>query len=94
MSARNAAERIRSGDLSAEAYVARLLRQNETCEVLNLVNAIDAERVREAARAVDLPWARGAKLGPAAELRFAVKDQISVARYPTTAGNGAARDHA
>jgi mandelamide amidase len=93
MSAREAVERIRSGDVSAEAYVARLLRRNEKCEVLNLVNAIDAERVREAARAVDLSRKRGARLGPAAGLPFAVKGQISVAGYPTTAGNGALRGY-
>ena len=93
ISARDAVERIRSGDLSAEAYVTRLLRQNESCKALNLVNAIDAERVMEAARAVDRSRARGAKLGPAAGLPFAVKDQISVAGYPTTAGNGALRGY-
>ena len=93
MSARDAVARIRSGDLSAEAYVARLLRQNESGRALNLVNAIDTERVREAARAVDLSRARGAKLGPAAGLPFAVKDQISVAGYPTSAGNGALRGY-
>src|SRR4030095_5388648 len=53
MSARDAVERIRSGDLSAEAYVARLLRQNESCQALHLVHATQAERVREAARACD-----------------------------------------
>src|SRR5262245_40224684 len=93
MGARDAVDRIRSGDLSAEAYVARLLRQNEGCKALNLVNAIDAERVSEAARAMDVARARGAKLGPAAGLPFAVKDQISVAGYPTTAGNGALRGY-
>ena len=93
MSARDAVERIRSGDLSAEAYVARLLRQNESCEFLNLVNAKQAERVREAARAVDRSRERGARLGPAAGLPFAVKDQICVAGYPTTAGNGALRGY-
>ena len=91
MSARDAVQLIRSGDLSAEAYVTRLLRQNESCSALNLVTAIDAERVKEAARAVDRSRARGARLGPAAGLPFAVKGQICVAGYPTTAGNGALR---
>lgn len=92
-SARDAVARIRAGDLSAEAYVACLLRQHERCRSLNLVNAIDAERVKEAARAVDRARARGARLGPLAGLPFAVKDQISVAGYPTTAGNGALRGY-
>src|SRR4051812_29832374 len=93
MSARDAVEHIRSGDLSAEAYVGRLLRQNERCTALNFVTAIDADRVREAARAVDVARARGAKLGPAAGLPFGVKGQISVAGYPTTAGNAALRGY-
>ena len=93
MSARDAVERIHSGDLSAEAYVARLLRQHERCKPLNLVTAIDGERVTEAARAVDVARARGARLGPAAGLPFGVKGQISVAGYPTTAGNGALRGY-
>ncbi len=37
--------------------------------------------------------ARGARLGPAAGLPFAVKDQIEVAGYPATAGNGALRGY-
>lgn len=93
MSAREAVERIRSGDLSAEAYVSRLLRQTESVRVLNLVTAIDAERVTAAARAVDRSRARGVKLGAAAGLPFAVKGQISVAGYPTTAGNEALRGY-
>jgi len=93
MSARDAVERIHSGDLSAEAYVVRLLRQHERCKPLNLVTAIDGERVKEAARAVDVARARGARLGPAAGLSFGVKGQISVAGYPTTAGNGALRGY-
>ena len=93
LSARDAVERIRSGDLSAEGYVARLLRQNERRKSLNFVTAIDADRVREAARAVDVARARGAALGPAAGLPFGVKGQISVAGYPTTAGNDALRGY-
>jgi indoleacetamide hydrolase len=89
MSARDVVAHIRSGDLSAEAYVARLLQQYEAYETLNIANAIDAKRVREAARSVDRARARGAKLGAAAGLPFAVKDQISVAGYPTTGGNPA-----
>ena len=93
MSAREAVQRIRAGDLSAESYVSLLLHQHENYRALNLVNAIDAERVKEAARAVDVARKRGAKLGPAAGLPFAVKDQICVAGYPGTAGNGALRGH-
>ncbi len=93
LGARHAVARIRSGDLSAEAYVTRLLRQNDRCKALNFVTALDADRVKEAARAVDVARARGAKLGPAAGLPFGVKGQISVAGYPTPAGNTALRGY-
>ena len=93
LGARDAVARIRSGDLSAEAYVTRLLRQNDRCVALNFVTALDADRVKEAARAVDVARARGAKPGPAAGLPFGVKGQISVAGYPTPAGNTALRGY-
>ena len=93
MSARDVVARIRSGDLSAEAYVSRLLQQHESYKDLNLVNTIDGERVREAARAVDVTRKRSGKLGAAAGLPFAVKDQISVAGYPTSAGNAALKGY-
>jgi mandelamide amidase len=93
MSARDAVARIRKGDITAEAYAARLLRQYDAHKDLNLVNAIDPARVLEAARAVDRARARGAKLGPAAGLPFGVKDQIAVAGYPTTGGNGALKGY-
>src|SRR6185312_13824187 len=70
-----------------------LLKQYDAYKDLNVANAIDGARVLEAARAVDRLRARGAKLGPAAGLPFAVKDQISVAGYPTTGGNGALRGY-
>jgi mandelamide amidase len=93
LGAREAAARIRNGEMTAESYVARLLREYEARKGLNVANAIDPARVLEAARAVDRARARGARLGPAAGLPFAVKDQISVAGYPTTGGNGALRGY-
>jgi mandelamide amidase len=93
LSARDVVRRIRTGDLSAEAYVTRLLQQYETVKALNLVNTIDNERVREAARAVDRARARGRPLGAVAGLPFGVKDQLCVAGYRTTAGNAALRRH-
>src|SRR5262249_29225401 len=89
LGAREAVARIRSGDITAESYVAQLLKQYDAHKDLNVANAIDGARVLEAARAGDRSRARGARLGPAAGLPFAVKDQISVAGYPTTGGNGA-----
>lgn len=81
------------GDMTAEAYVSRLLNQHEAHKTLNVVAAIDPARVLEAARAVDRSRARGARLGPAAGLPFAVKDQIAVAGYPASGGTAALKGY-
>jgi indoleacetamide hydrolase len=60
---------------------------------LNVANAIDPTRLLEAARLADRMRGRGAPLGPAFGLPFAVKDQIAVAGYPTTGGTVALRGH-
>jgi indoleacetamide hydrolase len=93
LGAREAVARIRSGDITAEAYVTQLLKHYYAHKDLNVANAIDDTRVLEAARAVDRSRARGDRLGPAAGLPFAVKDQISVAGYPATGGNGALKGY-
>jgi mandelamide amidase len=89
LGAREVVARIASGDITAESYTTQLLRQYDAHKDLNVANAIDPARVLDAARAVDKLRARRTKLGPAAGLPFAVKDQISVAGYPTTGGNAA-----
>jgi len=94
LGAREAVQHIKNGDVTAEAYVTRLLAQYEAHKSLNPVNAIDGARILEAARAVDRARGRrGERLGPAAGLPFAVKDQIAVAGYPVTAGNGALKGY-
>ena len=93
LGAREVVTRIANGDITTEAYVAQLLKQYDTHKSLNVANAIDPSRVMEAARAVDRSRARGSKLGPAAGMPFAVKDQISVAGYPTTGGNAALKGY-
>ena len=93
LGARDAVARIASGDVSAEAYVTRLLQQYEAHKDLNAVLAIDGARALEAARAVDRSRARGAKLGAAAGLPFAVKDQIAVAGLAATGGNAALKGY-
>ena len=89
LGAREAVERIKRGEFKAERYVSELLKQYNAHKDLNLVTSINQTRVLEAARSVDRVRTRGAQLGPAAGLPFAVKDQIEVAGYPTTAGNRA-----
>jgi Asp-tRNA(Asn)/Glu-tRNA(Gln) amidotransferase A subunit family amidase len=93
LGARDAVAHIRNGDITAEAYVAQLLKHYEAHKDLNVANAIDPARVLEAARAVDRSRGRGRQLGPAAGLPFAVKDQISVAGLPATGGNGALKGY-
>jgi indoleacetamide hydrolase len=93
LGARDVVARIASGDITAEAYAAQLLKQYGAHKDLNVANAIDTSRVLEAARSVDRLRARGTKLGPAAGMPFAVKDQISVAGYPTTGGNAALKGY-
>jgi indoleacetamide hydrolase len=93
LGAREAVIRIRQGDISAEAYVTRLLRQLAAHRNLNAVAAIDEARVLEAAHAVDRLRAGGAKLGPAAGLQFAVKDQIAVAGLPASGGTAALKGY-
>jgi len=93
LGAREAVGRIAAGDVTVEAYVAELLKQYDAHKELNVATAIEPSRVLEAARAVDRLRARGGKLGVAAGLPFAVKDQISVAGYPTTGGNAALKGY-
>ena len=93
LGARDAVTRIANGDITAEAYVTQLLKQYDAHKDLNVANAIDPSRVLDAAREVDRARARGVTLGPAAGLPFAVKDQISVAGYPTTGGNAALKGY-
>lgn len=93
LGARECVTRIRQGDISVESYVTQLLRQQEVHRNLNGVAAIDEARVLEAARAVDRLRARGAKLGPAAGLPFAVKDQIAVAGLPASGGTAALKGY-
>jgi indoleacetamide hydrolase len=87
LNARAVVERIRRGELGAEAYLARLISQCKAHAKLNAIAALDEARVLEAARTIDKARRRGEKLGLAAGLPFTVKDQISVVNYAATSGN-------
>jgi indoleacetamide hydrolase len=93
LGAREAVMRMRRGELAVETYIARLVAHYNRHKNLNLANAIDPPRLLETARLADRMRARGAKLGPAFGLPFAVKDQLAVAGYPSTGGSGALRQH-
>ena len=93
LGAREAVERIQRGELKAEAYAARLVRQHDALKHLNAIITLDESRVLSEARAVDLARAKGRKLGPLSGLPFIVKDQMDIAGYPTTAGHPALRPY-
>jgi mandelamide amidase len=80
-----AVDRIRSGEMKAEAYITALLHQYERHKNLNAIVSIDPDRILSEAAAVDKARAAGAKLGPLAGLPMVVKDHTDVAGYPTTA---------
>jgi Asp-tRNA(Asn)/Glu-tRNA(Gln) amidotransferase A subunit family amidase len=89
LGAREAVSRIAKGEMKAEAYAATLLKHYAAHKNLNAVVTMDEQRVMETARGIDKLRSDGAKLGALAGLPVAVKDQIDVAGYPTSAGNGA-----
>ena len=93
LGAREAVDLIRNGEMKAEDYAAGLIKQHNAHKDLNGIITINEARVLEEARAVDQARARGDQLGALAGLPFAVKDQMEIAGYPTTAGNGALKDY-
>ncbi len=93
LGAREAVERIKTGDLRAERYAEQLIAQYHAHRELNAINFISEPRVLEAARAVDQARTKGAKLPALAGLPVAIKDQILAAGYPSTGGNGALKGH-
>lgn len=93
LGARDAADRIRKGELKAEDYAAALVKQHQAHIALNGVIAFDEAQVMEAARAVDVQRTKGGKPGGMAGVPFAVKDQVDIVGYATTGGNGALRNY-
>lgn len=93
LGAREAVRRIRDGDMTAESYFARLIAQCRAHASLNGIASLDEGRMLETARAVDKARLRGERLGPAAGLPVAVKDQIAVAGYPAASGNPALKNY-
>jgi Asp-tRNA(Asn)/Glu-tRNA(Gln) amidotransferase A subunit family amidase len=83
--AQEALNRIRSGDITAESYAARLLSQYRATIDLTALSFINNE-VLDSARSVDIARNAGKPLGPLAGLPVVVKDNISTVGFPTTAG--------
>jgi Asp-tRNA(Asn)/Glu-tRNA(Gln) amidotransferase A subunit family amidase len=84
---------IQRGELKAEAYARSLLDRCTALGQLNAIITLDPSRVLAAAHDVDRARSRGDALGPLAGVPVLVKDQMDVAGYPTTAGNGNLRGY-
>lgn len=87
LTAKDAVDHIRKGDMTAEGYVTQLLKHHAAHRDLNVFITLDEDRVKREARAVDQARAKGEKLGALAGLPVVIKDQIDVAGYPTTVGS-------
>jgi Asp-tRNA(Asn)/Glu-tRNA(Gln) amidotransferase A subunit family amidase len=92
LSATEAVDAMRHGDLLAADYATALLDRCERSKDLNAFITLEPERVLEAARAADRFRASGAELGPLHGLPIPVKDSVNTADYPTTAGTRALRN--
>jgi len=92
LTATEALELIRRGELAAEDYARALLRQASRLSDLNAFRAIDPDRVLEAARAADRVRTAGGTLGRLHGLPVPVKDSVNTKDYPTSNGTRALRD--
>ena len=92
LTATQAVRAVRSGRLSAEAYVTTLVARAEALKDLNALITLDAAGALAAARRIDGLRASGATLPPLAGVVIVVKDNINTAGLPTTGGTPALRD--
>ncbi len=89
----DAAERIRSGEISSEDFATSLCEQAEHLADLNVFIHFDPDRLLKDARKADEKQASGQKLGPLHGVPLAIKDCIDVAGLPTTGGTPSLRDN-
>ncbi|HUI60919.1 MAG TPA: amidase family protein [Steroidobacteraceae bacterium] len=91
LSAVDAVQAMRAGDLTAERYASVLLARCQAGARLNAFITLQPDRVLEAARDCDLRRRKGARLGMLHGLPIPIKDSLNTAQYPTTAGTPALR---
>jgi Asp-tRNA(Asn)/Glu-tRNA(Gln) amidotransferase A subunit family amidase len=91
LSAAEAVERMRRGELSSESYAEALLERCASAKALNAFITLEPDRVLRDARAADKLRARGVKLGRLHGLPIPVKDSVNTRDYPTSAGTAALR---
>ncbi len=84
-----AANAIRTGETTAEALADALLARAASHADLNAFIALDAERVRAAAREADRQRSYGSTLGKLHGVPLALKDNLDTAEYATTGGTPA-----
>lgn len=85
MSTRELAASIAAGRTTAEAHARSLLDRIADSFWIGALLDVVPDRILEAARQVDRHIADGADPGPLAGVPFAVKDNIDVSGWPTTA---------
>ena len=84
----NFGQRLRAGDVTAEAVTEAYLARIEALdEHIGAYQHVAADRAREVARAMDKLLAAGADFGPLMGVPVAIKDIIEVEGMPTTAGS-------
>jgi len=91
LSAAEAIDRMRRGELSAERFAQALLARCASGQALNAFITLEPDRVLSDARAADQRRARGEPLGPLHGLPIPIKDILNTRDYPTTAGTPALR---
>ncbi len=89
----DAAERIRTGEISSQDLASSLCEQAVRHADLNLFIHYDAECLLENARKADEKQASGEAVGPLHGVPLAIKDCIDIAGLPTTGGTPSLRDN-
>jgi mandelamide amidase len=91
LTAQEAVDAMRKGDLKAETYAEALLARAEKLESLNAFITLRPDEVKRAARAADQRRAQGRDLGLLHGLPIAVKDSVNTKSLPTSNGSAALR---
>lgn len=91
LTAAQAVEAVRTGKITAEAYVGTLLDHAQAQRDLNAMIVLDSAGALAAARAVDAVRRNGQPLPALAGLPIVVKDNINTQGLPTTGGTAALR---
>jgi len=93
LTAAEAAQAIREGDITSEALVTALTDRIERYDYLNAFTLFDAGTVLEQARAADAAVQAGGALGALHGVPLIIKDNMDVAGLPTTAATPALLDN-